>query len=37
VTQKFSNGFAVKFAEKQNRDDLVRLIVRSSVLQRATA
>ncbi|OAF19583.1 PilZ domain-containing protein [Bradyrhizobium neotropicale] len=30
VIRKFHNGFAVKFAEKQQRDDLVRLIVRSS-------
>jgi hypothetical protein len=31
VIRKFSNGFAVKFAEKQQRDDLVRLIVRSAL------
>lgn len=37
VIRKFSNGFAVKFAEKQSRDDLVRLIVRSSQPQKATA
>ncbi len=37
VIRKFSNGFAVKFAEKQNRDDLVRLIVRSPLPQKATA
>ena len=37
VIRKFSNGFAVKFAEKQNRDDLVHLIVRSSLPLRATA
>ena len=30
VVRKFTNGFAVKFVEKQRRDDLVRLIVRSS-------
>ncbi|GLR94849.1 MULTISPECIES: PilZ domain-containing protein [Bradyrhizobium] len=30
VIRKFAHGFAVKFAEKQSRDDLVRLIVRSS-------
>ena len=35
--RKFSNGFAVKFAEKQNRDDLVHLIVRSSLPLSATA
>lgn len=29
VIRKFDNGFAVKFAEKQKRDELVRLIVRS--------
>lgn len=37
VIRKFSNGFAVKFAEKQDRDDLIRLIVRSSVPQKAMA
>jgi hypothetical protein len=37
VIRKFSNGFAVKFAEKQNRDDLVHLIVRSSLPLSATA
>jgi hypothetical protein len=37
VIRKFSNGFAVKFAEKQNRDDLVHLIVRSSLPLRASA
>jgi hypothetical protein len=37
VIRKFSNGFAVKFAEKQNRDDLVHLIVRSSLPPSATA
>ena len=30
VIRKFSNGFAVKFAEKQRRDDVVRLLVRST-------
>ncbi|MDA9436077.1 PilZ domain-containing protein [Bradyrhizobium sp. CCBAU 51627] len=35
VIRKFDNGFAVKFAEKQQRDDLVRLIVRQPVLQSA--
>ncbi|MEK9280342.1 MULTISPECIES: PilZ domain-containing protein [unclassified Bradyrhizobium] len=35
VIRKFHDGFAVKFAEKQQRDDLVRLIVRSAALQSA--
>jgi hypothetical protein len=35
VIRKFDNGFAVKFAEKQQRDDLVRLVVRSPLLQSA--
>ena len=35
VIRKFANGFAVKFAEKLQRDDLVRLIVRSAVPQPA--
>ncbi len=35
VIRKFDNGFAVKFAEKQPRDDLVRLIVRSPLQQSA--
>ncbi|MET4390676.1 hypothetical protein ABIB73_006461 [Bradyrhizobium sp. F1.4.3] len=35
VIRKFANGFAVKFAEKQQRDDLVRLIVRSIMPQPA--
>jgi hypothetical protein len=35
VIRKFANGFAVKFAEKQQRDDLVRLIVRSPLQQSA--
>jgi hypothetical protein len=35
VIRKFENGFAVKFAEKQSRDDVVRLIVRSPMLQSA--
>jgi hypothetical protein len=35
VIRKFDNGFAVKFAEKQQRDDLVRLVVRQAVPQPA--
>jgi hypothetical protein len=35
VIRKFANGFAVKFAEKQQRDDLVRLVVRTPMLQLA--
>ena len=35
VIRKFDNGFAVKFAEKQQREDLVRLIVRQPLLQSA--
>ncbi|MBC9881674.1 PilZ domain-containing protein [Bradyrhizobium sp. INPA01-394B] len=35
VIRKFDNGFAVKFAEKQQRDDLVRLIVRQGLPQPA--
>ena len=35
VIRKFEHGFAVKFAEKQSRDDLDRLIVRSPLLQSA--
>lgn len=35
VVRKFADGFAVKFAEKQRRDDLVRLVVRSAVPQLA--
>ena len=35
VIRKFDNGFAVKFAVKQQRDDLVRLIVRSPLQQSA--
>lgn len=35
VIRKFDNGFAVKFAEKQQWDDVVRLIVRSPVPQPA--
>jgi hypothetical protein len=35
VIRKFEHGFAVKFAEKQTRDDLVRLIVRTPMLQSA--
>jgi hypothetical protein len=31
VVRKFANGFAVKFVEKQRRDDLVRLIARSGL------
>ena len=34
VIRKFDNGFAVKFAEKQSRDDLVRLIVRTPCCNR---
>jgi hypothetical protein len=35
VIRKFADGFAVKFAEKQQRDDLARLVVRSAMLQPA--
>lgn len=35
VIRKFGHGFAVKFAEKQQRDDLVRLVVRQAVPQPA--
>lgn len=35
VIRKFDSGFAVKFAEKQQRDDLVRMIVRQAVPQPA--
>ncbi|QQO21746.1 PilZ domain-containing protein [Bradyrhizobium diazoefficiens] len=35
VIRKFEHGFAVKFAEKQHRDDLVRLVVRTPLLQSA--
>lgn len=35
VIRKFDNGFAVKFTEKQQRDDLVRLVVRQAVAQPA--
>ena len=35
VIRKFDNGFAVKFAETQERDDLVRLVVRQGVPQPA--
>lgn len=35
VIRKFDSGFAVKFAEKQQRDDLVRMIVRQAVPQAA--
>lgn len=35
VIRKFENGFAVKFAEKQSRDDVVRLLVRTAMLQSA--
>lgn len=35
VIRKFDQGFAVKFAEKQNRDDLDRLIVRAPLLRSA--
>lgn len=35
VIRKFDNGFAVKFTEKQQRDDLVRLVVRQAMAQPA--
>lgn len=35
VIRKFGHGFAVKFAEEQQRDDLVRLVVRHAVPQPA--
>jgi hypothetical protein len=35
VIRKFADGFAVKFVEKLQRDDLVRLIVRSAAPQPA--
>lgn len=35
VIRKFDNGFAVKFADKQPRDDLAHLVVRSPLLQSA--
>ena len=35
VIRKFDNGFAVKFTDKQPRDDLVRLVVRQAVPQPA--
>ena len=35
VVRKFDNGFAVKVAEKQQRDHLVRLLVRHAVPQPA--
>lgn len=35
VIRKFDNGFAVKFTEKQDRDNLVRLVVRQAVPQSA--
>ncbi|MDF0520740.1 PilZ domain-containing protein [Bradyrhizobium yuanmingense] len=35
VIRKFDHGFAVKFAEKQDRDDLTRLIVRAPLLKSA--
>ncbi|MGY3143756.1 hypothetical protein ACVWYQ_000755 [Bradyrhizobium sp. USDA 3397] len=35
VIRKFEHGFAVKFAEKLDRDDLVRLIVRAPLLKSA--
>ncbi|WP_257194558.1 MULTISPECIES: PilZ domain-containing protein [unclassified Bradyrhizobium] len=35
VIRKFDNGFAVKFAEKQARDDVVHLIARSPLQQSA--
>lgn len=35
VIRKFDEGFAVKFAERQSRDDLDRLIVRAPLLKSA--
>ncbi|UWU89208.1 PilZ domain-containing protein [Bradyrhizobium sp. CB1015] len=35
VIRKFDHGFAVKFAEKQDRDDLARLIARTPLLKSA--
>jgi hypothetical protein len=35
VIRKFDSGFAVKFAEKQQREDVGRLIVRSTMAQSA--
>jgi len=35
VIRKFDNGFAVKFADKQQRDHLVRLLVRQAMPQPA--
>lgn len=35
VIRKFDHGFAVKFAEKQDRDDLTHLIVRAPLLKSA--
>lgn len=35
VIRKFDNGFAVKFTEKQDRDALVRLVVRQALPQLA--
>ena len=35
VMHKFEHGFAVRLAEKQHRDDLVRLIIRTPLLQSA--
>lgn len=35
VIRKFDNGFAVKFAQKQQRQDVLRLIVRSPLQQSA--
>ena len=35
VIRKFEHGFAVRFAEKQHRDALVRLIIRTPLLQSA--
>lgn len=35
VIRKFDNGFAVKFTEKQDRDALVRLVVRQALPQPA--
>jgi hypothetical protein len=33
VVRKFANGFAVKFVQRQNRDDVVRLLVRATATQ----
>jgi hypothetical protein len=33
VVRKFNHGFAVKFVERQNRDDIVRLLARATATQ----